>query len=81
LGGGDRRPALGGEDAKGAILGAGEVTATGSAVALGGGEPALAWRRRRGLLAGEAAKASRCIVLASASWDLSTAVAIEGGRT
>ena len=82
LAGGERRPAagaLGGDDARGAILGAGEVAA-GSAAILGGGEAALAWRRRRGLM-GEAAKAWRWLVLASASWDLSTAVAMGGDLT
>jgi hypothetical protein len=63
-------------------LGGDELTAR--ATAFGGGEPALAWHRRSDLM-GDAAKASRCIALASASWDLSTAVAMgpnpnEGGE-
>jgi hypothetical protein len=75
LAGGDRRPAasFGVGEITAAILGGDELTAR--ATAFGGGEPALAWHRRSDLM-GDAAKASRCIVLASASWDLSTAVAM-----
>jgi len=80
LAGGDLRPAataaLGGDDATGACFGGGGELTAGTAI-LGGGEAGLGWRRRRGLT-GEAAKASRCILLASASWDLSTAVAMMG---
>jgi hypothetical protein len=64
----------GGDDATGTCLGGDELTTAG-VVDLGGGEAGLGWRRRRGFK-GDAAKASRCIVLARASWDLSTAVAM-----
>jgi hypothetical protein len=80
LAGGERRPAaaaLTGGDATTAALGAGEATAA----ALGGGEDApagLGLRRRRGFV-GDGVNASRCIRLFSASWDLSTAVAMAAG--
>lgn len=75
LGTGDATGIFGGGEPAAAGLGTGELTA---AAILGGGETeadGLGWRRRRGL-EGEAANASRCILLASASWDLSTAVAM-----
>ncbi|CAL4885785.1 unnamed protein product [Urochloa decumbens] len=87
LAGGDRRPAcapLTGVDAAAAALGAGEGTAAAlgggdaTAATLGGGEDApagLGLRRRRGFV-GDGVNASRCIRLLSASWDLSTAVAM-----
>lgn len=75
--GGDLRPAAG------ACFGAGDAKRAGfggdEAAILGGGEAGLGWRCRRRCLAAwgdDAAKASRCILLLSASWDLSTAVAI-----
>jgi hypothetical protein len=64
-----------GDDATGACAGLGGDELTAGAADLGGGEAGLGWRRRRGFK-GEAAKAPRCIVLARASWDLSTAVAM-----
>jgi hypothetical protein len=64
-----------GDDATGAACLGGDELTTAGADDLGGGEAGLGWRRRRGFK-GEAAKAPRCMVLARASWDLRTAVAM-----